>query len=82
MIATGILWFQFEDKTNGHFKWALVMEAILPNVDDRSSVVEFKSTGDISSSGHFASEGCTAAGDGPASAPAPAPTPTPAPTPA
>jgi hypothetical protein len=63
MIATGILWFQFEDKTNGHFKWALVMEAILPNIDDRSTVIDFKSTGSIESSGSFAAEGCTAAGD-------------------
>jgi hypothetical protein len=62
MAATGVLWFQYEDKTNGHFKWALVMEAVLPNIDDRSSTVEFKATGNIDSSGHFASKGCTAAG--------------------
>lgn len=59
MIAQGMLWFEYEDRTQGHYKWGLVMEAILPNVDDRSSAIGFKTTGNIESSGHFTSSGCT-----------------------
>lgn len=49
MIATGFLWFEYEDRTwedgaedEKHYKWGLVMENSLPNDDDRSTVVEFK----------------------------------------
>ncbi|KAJ8517878.1 hypothetical protein ONZ45_g4986 [Pleurotus djamor] len=42
-VATGFVWFEFEDKVDGHFKWFLSIDDELPNADDRSTFVEFKS---------------------------------------
>ncbi|KAJ7907401.1 hypothetical protein B0H13DRAFT_2332436 [Mycena leptocephala] len=41
-LGTGWVWFEYNDKTNGHYKWALNMDAVLPNQDDRSSFITFK----------------------------------------
>ncbi|KAH8822384.1 hypothetical protein DL96DRAFT_1819875 [Flagelloscypha sp. PMI_526] len=69
MIAQGFLWFQYEDLTNGHFKWALRMEDVLPNVDDRSSPVQFQAVGNSQSSSNFGGDGCEKdGGEAPASA--------------
>ncbi|KAH8834563.1 hypothetical protein DL96DRAFT_1580944 [Flagelloscypha sp. PMI_526] len=59
MIATGIFWFEYKDIVDGHRKWGLSMDSVLPNVDDRATVMQFKATGNIDSAGHFASSGCT-----------------------
>jgi len=44
MVATGWVWFEYNDKTQGHYKWALSIDSTLTNEDDRSSFIEFKST--------------------------------------
>ncbi|KAH8835737.1 hypothetical protein DL96DRAFT_1550164 [Flagelloscypha sp. PMI_526] len=60
----------FCKRVNGHYKalqngklihlmqWGIVMESIL-NEEERASTIDFKSSGQISSSGHFSSTGCT-----------------------
>jgi len=40
-IASGFVWFNFNDATNGHYKWALSLDDTLPNVNDRSSSAAF-----------------------------------------
>ncbi|TRM69844.1 hypothetical protein BD626DRAFT_19327 [Schizophyllum amplum] len=40
--ATGWAWFEYEDKQQGHYKWALNMDAILSD-DERSSYMKFDS---------------------------------------
>ncbi|KAJ7100518.1 hypothetical protein C8R44DRAFT_642060 [Mycena epipterygia] len=44
MLGTGWVWFEYNDKTQGHYKWALSIDSTLTNQDDRSSFIEFKST--------------------------------------
>ncbi|KAK0237303.1 hypothetical protein EDD85DRAFT_837155 [Armillaria nabsnona] len=41
-LASGWIWFNYDDKTQGHYKWAVGIEAVLTNQDDRSSFAEFK----------------------------------------
>ncbi|KAJ6532890.1 hypothetical protein DFH09DRAFT_1284519 [Mycena vulgaris] len=43
-LGTGWVWFEYNDKTQGHYKWALSIDALLTNQDDRSTFIEFKST--------------------------------------
>jgi len=44
-VAGGWVWFQYDDQVDGHYKWAVSIEAIITNLDDRSSFMEF--TGSI-----------------------------------
>ncbi|KAF9030299.1 hypothetical protein BDZ89DRAFT_1244327 [Hymenopellis radicata] len=53
-LATGWVWFNYEDKTEGHYKWAASIDSILTNQDDRSSFAEFK--GSMSSDTHSSYE--------------------------
>ncbi|KAK0445592.1 uncharacterized protein EV420DRAFT_1484239 [Desarmillaria tabescens] len=41
-LATGWIWFNYNDKTQGHYKWAANIDSILTNQDDRSSFATFK----------------------------------------
>ncbi|KAG7441251.1 uncharacterized protein BT62DRAFT_923471 [Guyanagaster necrorhizus] len=41
-LASGWVWFNYDDETDGHYKWAASIEAVLTNQDDRSSFAEFK----------------------------------------
>ncbi|PBK99733.1 hypothetical protein ARMGADRAFT_1074585 [Armillaria gallica] len=53
-IATGYVWFNYNDKTHGHYKWAASIDDVLSNEDDRSSFAEIQ--GPISSETHSTSE--------------------------
>jgi len=44
MLGTGWVWFEYNDKTQGHYKWALSIDQTLTNQDDRSTFIDFKST--------------------------------------
>ncbi|KAJ7490786.1 hypothetical protein FB451DRAFT_1079539 [Mycena latifolia] len=44
MLGTGWVWFEYNDKTQGHYKWALSIDQTLTNQDDRSTFIEFKTT--------------------------------------
>ncbi|KAK0216374.1 hypothetical protein IW262DRAFT_213518 [Armillaria fumosa] len=41
-LATGWIWFNYDDKTEGHYKWAVNIESVVTNQDDRSSFATFK----------------------------------------
>ncbi|KAK0201222.1 hypothetical protein DFS33DRAFT_1117099 [Desarmillaria ectypa] len=41
-LASGWIWFNYNDKTQGHYKWAANIETVLTNQDDRSSFAAFK----------------------------------------
>ncbi|KAK0476959.1 hypothetical protein IW261DRAFT_298058 [Armillaria novae-zelandiae] len=41
-LATGWIWFNYNDKTEGHYKWAVNIESVVTNQDDRSSFATFK----------------------------------------
>ncbi|KAF9010330.1 hypothetical protein BDZ89DRAFT_1136474 [Hymenopellis radicata] len=41
IYATGWIWFNYNDKTKGHYKWAVSIDAVLSE-NDRSSWTEFK----------------------------------------
>ncbi|KAF9461639.1 hypothetical protein BDZ94DRAFT_1195932 [Collybia nuda] len=47
VIASGFVWFNFNDKTNGHYKWALKIDDVLPDIKDRSSSVDFQASGNM-----------------------------------
>ncbi|KIY69569.1 hypothetical protein CYLTODRAFT_420637 [Cylindrobasidium torrendii FP15055 ss-10] len=40
-LATGWVWFNYDDETEGHYKWAANIDNILTNQDDRSSFADF-----------------------------------------
>ncbi|KIY61509.1 hypothetical protein CYLTODRAFT_405513 [Cylindrobasidium torrendii FP15055 ss-10] len=40
-LATGWIWFNYEDRTEGHYKWAAHIDSILSK-DDRSTFAEFR----------------------------------------
>ncbi|KAL1706315.1 hypothetical protein EV121DRAFT_257428 [Schizophyllum commune] len=40
-VATGWVWFEYDDKTEGHYKWALKIDDIVANKDDRSTFLKF-----------------------------------------
>ncbi|KAK0466966.1 uncharacterized protein EV420DRAFT_657537 [Desarmillaria tabescens] len=52
-VATGFVWFNYNDKTKGHYKWAAKIDSILSNEDDRSSFAEIQ--GPIASDTHSSS---------------------------
>lgn len=39
--AKGFVWFEYDDKVQDHFKWAVNIEEVVKNIDDRSSFLEF-----------------------------------------
>ncbi|KAK0189359.1 hypothetical protein F5146DRAFT_1138756 [Armillaria mellea] len=41
-LATGWIWFNYNSATQGHYKWAVNIEGVLTNQDDRSSFATFK----------------------------------------
>ncbi|GAV99657.1 hypothetical protein LENED_001131 [Lentinula edodes] len=40
-LASGYIWFNYDDSTNGHYKWAAQIESILTDENDRSSFADF-----------------------------------------
>ncbi|KIY69241.1 hypothetical protein CYLTODRAFT_373153 [Cylindrobasidium torrendii FP15055 ss-10] len=57
-LATGWIWFNYDSKTQGHYKWAANIDNILTNQDDRSSFADFH--GAMSSDTHTAYQGTCA----------------------
>ena len=51
--ATGWVWFNYNDKTQGHYEWAVNLDSVLPNADDRSSYVQFTSSMQGTSTSNF-----------------------------
>ncbi|KAK0222689.1 hypothetical protein EDD85DRAFT_914401 [Armillaria nabsnona] len=41
-LASGWIWFNYDNKIGAHYKWAAPIEGVLTNQDDRSSFAEFK----------------------------------------
>ncbi|KAK0237295.1 hypothetical protein EDD85DRAFT_606007 [Armillaria nabsnona] len=41
-LATGRIWFNYNSATQGHYKWAVNIESVLTNQDDRSSFATLK----------------------------------------
>ncbi|KAK0483021.1 hypothetical protein EDD18DRAFT_1362280 [Armillaria luteobubalina] len=41
-LATGWIWFNYNSATQGHYKWAVNIESVVTNQDDRSSFATFK----------------------------------------
>ncbi|PBK84930.1 hypothetical protein ARMGADRAFT_942762, partial [Armillaria gallica] len=41
-LASGWIWFNYDDQTKDHYKWAVHIEEVLRNQDDRSSFAIFK----------------------------------------
>ncbi|THU77409.1 hypothetical protein K435DRAFT_812482 [Dendrothele bispora CBS 962.96] len=54
-IASGWVWFNYNDKTDGHYKWAVSVDSTLTNIADRSSQMEVK--GLVKSESHMAYNG-------------------------
>lgn len=42
VYATGWAWFNFHSKTKGHYKWAVNLDKVIPNIDERSTFTQFK----------------------------------------
>ncbi|ESK89432.1 hypothetical protein Moror_16151 [Moniliophthora roreri MCA 2997] len=40
--ADGFVWFNYNKRTKGHYKWAVNIETVVPNIEDRSSFLEFR----------------------------------------
>ncbi|KAJ7661838.1 hypothetical protein B0H17DRAFT_1258339 [Mycena rosella] len=53
MLGTGWVWFEYNDKTQGHYKWALSIDGTLTNQDDRSTFIEFRSTTGTTSTSNY-----------------------------
>ncbi|KAJ6630435.1 hypothetical protein B0H10DRAFT_2428028 [Mycena sp. CBHHK59/15] len=53
MLGTGWVWFEYNDKTQGHYKWALNIDSTLTNQDDRSTFIEFKTTTGSTSTSNY-----------------------------
>ncbi|KAJ3501559.1 hypothetical protein NLJ89_g9282 [Agrocybe chaxingu] len=68
-VASGWVWFNYEDKrapVNGdpndvHYKWAVNIENALPNIDDRSSFLDFSGSMKTTSDSVYSGE-CTVVG--------------------
>ncbi|KAL0065777.1 hypothetical protein AAF712_007265 [Marasmius tenuissimus] len=41
-IANGWVWFNYDSRTNGHYKWAASIDAIITNINDRSDYLDFQ----------------------------------------
>ncbi|KAL1746489.1 hypothetical protein HDZ31DRAFT_33998 [Schizophyllum fasciatum] len=55
-VAKGWVWFQYDDKTEGHYKWALKMEDIISNKDDRSTFLKFDAQVKSDTNGKYVAE--------------------------
>ncbi|KAK0489206.1 hypothetical protein IW261DRAFT_1641006 [Armillaria novae-zelandiae] len=53
-VANGFIWFNYNDRTKGHYKWSVKIEDVVKNDDDRSSIAEIE--GPISSETHSTSD--------------------------
>ncbi|KAJ6523237.1 hypothetical protein DFH09DRAFT_1190669 [Mycena vulgaris] len=53
MLGTGWVWFEYKDRIDGHYYWALNMDAYLSNQDDRSSFTHFKAATGSNSASEF-----------------------------
>lgn len=53
--ATGWVWFEYNDKTHGHYKWALNMDNILSEAD-RSSYMKFDAVVSTDTKGQYNAE--------------------------
>ncbi|KIY64474.1 hypothetical protein CYLTODRAFT_358413 [Cylindrobasidium torrendii FP15055 ss-10] len=40
-LATGWVWFNYDDETEGHYKWAANIDNIITNQDERSTFADF-----------------------------------------
>jgi len=53
MLGTGWVWFEYNDKVQDHYKWALSIDSTLTNQDDRSTFIDFKSTTATTSTNNY-----------------------------
>ncbi|KAL1748122.1 hypothetical protein HDZ31DRAFT_60656 [Schizophyllum fasciatum] len=53
--ATGWVWFQYNDKTHGHYKWALKMDGEL-STEERSSYMKFDAVVATDTKGEYTAE--------------------------
>ncbi|KAJ7127574.1 hypothetical protein C8R43DRAFT_1240319 [Mycena crocata] len=53
MLGTGWVWFEYKDKVQDHYKWALNIDQVLTNQDDRSTWIEFKTTTGTTSTSNY-----------------------------
>ncbi|KAJ6492651.1 hypothetical protein DFH09DRAFT_1053300 [Mycena vulgaris] len=53
MLGTGWVWFEYDSRTQGHFKWALNIDGVLTNQEDRSTFIDFKSATGTTSNSDF-----------------------------
>ncbi|KAK0489199.1 hypothetical protein IW261DRAFT_402043 [Armillaria novae-zelandiae] len=53
-VATGYIWFNYNDRTKGHYKWSVHIDDVLSNEDDRSSSADIQ--GSISTGTHSTSK--------------------------
>ncbi|KAH7091888.1 hypothetical protein BKA62DRAFT_723575 [Auriculariales sp. MPI-PUGE-AT-0066] len=42
VYATGWLWFNYNEPRDGHYKWAISIDEIITDINDRSSWIEFR----------------------------------------
>ncbi|KAE9402004.1 hypothetical protein BT96DRAFT_991516 [Gymnopus androsaceus JB14] len=49
-LASGWIWFNYDNKTNGHYKWSVNIEAVITDEADRSSYADF--TGSVETTTH------------------------------
>ncbi|KAK7439313.1 hypothetical protein VKT23_017538, partial [Stygiomarasmius scandens] len=54
-IASGWVWFNYESRVDGHYKWAVSIESTNPNIEDRSSTM--KVAGSVEADTHVAYSG-------------------------
>lgn len=52
-VATGWVWFEYDKKTKGHYKWALNIDDILSNKDDRSTFMKFNAQVSTDTNGEY-----------------------------
>ncbi|KAK0188639.1 hypothetical protein F5146DRAFT_673812 [Armillaria mellea] len=52
-LATGWVWFNYNDRTKGHYKWPVQIEDVVKSDDDRSSFADIQ--GPISTEAHSSS---------------------------
>ncbi|KAL1706295.1 hypothetical protein EV121DRAFT_201734 [Schizophyllum commune] len=55
-VATGWVWFEYDDKTEGHYKWALKIDDVLSNKDDRSTFLKFNAQVKSDTNGEYKAE--------------------------
>ncbi|KAL1729487.1 hypothetical protein EV714DRAFT_273544 [Schizophyllum commune] len=55
-VAEGWVWFEYEDKTEDHYKWALKIEDIITKKEDRSTYMKFDAQVDSDTQGEYKAE--------------------------